>query len=72
MSLAELVPMVQTLPREDKQRLAELLARDLNSEESSELLNSLANSRHEIWSQFNAFEAAETLLEVLRTSGAKG
>ena len=71
MSLAELVPMVQTLPREDKRRLAELLARDLASGDGDEILEFLASSPQEVWSPLDAYEAGETLLKFLQSDGAK-
>lgn len=72
MSLAELVPMVQSLPREDKRQLAELLAHDLADAEGNETLEFLSSSPQEVWSPFDAYEAAETLLDLLQANGAKG
>ena len=71
MSLAELVPMVQSLPREDKRQLAELLAHDLADEEGNETLEFLTGTPQEVWSPFDAYEAAETLFDLLQATGAK-
>ena len=71
MSLAEVVPILKMLPREERKQLAELLNRDLANEELAEELSFLSKSPQEVWSPFDAYEAAETLLEVLRADGAK-
>lgn len=71
MSLAEVVPMARSLPREERRKLVELLTLDLECEEDNKLLASLANTRHEIWSPFESFDAAEKLEELLRSERAK-
>jgi hypothetical protein len=72
MSLTELVPMVRSLPREDKRQLAELLAHDLAGEEGNETLEFLSSTPQEVWSPFDAYEAAGTLLDRLRAEGVRG
>ena len=71
MSLTEVVPMVQALPHEDKRQLLALLRRDLDASEESDLVNSLANTRQEFWSPFDANEAAEKMEQLLRSSEVK-
>ncbi len=64
MSLVEILPGVQALPRADKLRLIQLLAQELV--ESEEPMALLAGEEYPVWSPYDAFEAADTLLEVLR------
>ena len=66
MSLAELFPVVKTLPRADKLRLMHFLVIDLAQEEGVPLLS--ADAEYPIWTPLNAFDAAETLLEMLETN----
>ena len=70
MSLAELVPMVQTLPRADKQRLAELLVGELASEDDELIMKVLGNSPKTVWSPFFADGSAESLLGLLNEDEA--
>lgn len=64
MSLTELVPAVKMLPRADKLRLMQFLVIDLAQEEGVPLL--AADAEYPIWTPLNAFEAAETLLQMLQ------
>ncbi len=67
MSLAELVPMVQTLPRADKQRLAEFLAEELANGGCDPELDLISSSPQIVWSPFDdSHEAAAVLLDMLR------
>ena len=63
MSLIELFPAVKILPRADKLRLMQFLVIDLAREEGVPLLT--ADAEYPIWTPLNAFEAAETLLQLL-------
>lgn len=63
MSLTELFPDVKLLPRADKLRLIQFLVVELAQEEGVSLLTS--GSEYPIWTPFNAFEAADTLMEML-------
>ncbi len=63
MSLAEMVPSIQDLPRADKLRLMQLLVVGLAEDEGVPLLT--AHAEYPIWSPINAFEAAETLTKML-------
>ena len=63
MSLSELLPMVQTLPRADKMRLIQFLVVDLAREEGVPLVE--VGTPYPIWSPYDAFGAAATLLKML-------
>ncbi|MCR4414256.1 MAG: hypothetical protein NUV77_17705 [Thermoguttaceae bacterium] len=63
MSLAELFPAVKTLPRADKLRLMQYLVVDLAREEGVPLLE--AEADYPVWTPLNAFDAAETLMQLL-------
>jgi hypothetical protein len=69
MSLAELFPTVKMLPRADKLRLMQFLLIDLAQEEGVPLL--AADAEYPIWTPLNAFDAAETLLQMLKTHKAE-
>lgn len=63
MSLVELLPALQELSRGDKLRLIQFLVSELAKEEDITLID--PNEDYPIWSPFEAFEAADTLLEAL-------
>ena len=63
MTLTELLPTVHALPRGEKLRLIQLLAADVAREESAAL--DVADQTVPIWSPYDAFEGAATLLRVL-------
>jgi hypothetical protein len=63
MTLAELLPELQKLPRADKLRLIQLLAFDIAQEEGVEA--EATDKPHPIWSPYDAFEGAAVLLRVL-------
>ncbi len=63
MLLAELVPAVQSLERADKLRLMQLLVVELAREENVSLLTD--GAEYPIYTPLEAFEAGETLLELL-------
>ena len=63
MSLTELLPLLQELPRADKLRLIQFLVFELAKEDNITLLD--INGNYPVWSPYNAFEAADTLLETL-------
>jgi len=63
MSLAELLPNVQLLPRADKLRLMQLLVVDLAQEEGIPLLTS--GAEYPLWTPLAAFDAAETIRKML-------
>jgi hypothetical protein len=68
MSLTDLVPAVKMLPRADKLRLMQFLIIDLAQEEGIPLLS--AEAEYPIWTPLNAFDAADTLLQMLQTHQA--
>ena len=64
MSFVDVLNEVQSLPRVDKLRLIQFLAQELADREGA--LVEEAQS-YPIWSPDQAFAAADTLLQVLRT-----
>ena len=64
MSLTELFPAIKMLPRADKLRLMQFLVIDLAQEEGIPLLS--AEAEYPIWTPLNAFDAADTLLQMLK------
>jgi hypothetical protein len=69
MSLTELFPAIKMLPRADKLRLMQFLIIDLAQEEGVPLL--AADAEYPIWMPLHAFEAADTLLQMLKTHQAE-
>lgn len=65
MSLTELMPVVQALPRRDRLRLVQLLVADLAREEGISLEENI--TPFPIWSPYNAYEAAAVLQEALES-----
>jgi hypothetical protein len=59
MSLAELLPAIQALPRPDKFRLVQELIAELAQEEG------IAAGEYPIWSPYDAHEAAGVLMQLL-------
>jgi hypothetical protein len=68
MSLAELMPALQALPRADKLQVIQVLAADLAREEAGELVPPGASCP--IWAPFDAFDAAQVLLQLLEKERA--
>jgi hypothetical protein len=63
MTFSELLPELRGLPRADKLRVIQLLASDVAREEGDEVI--AAGGSYPIWSPYDAFEGAATLLRVL-------
>jgi hypothetical protein len=63
MSFVELWPSLQALSRADKFRAIQLLAVDLAREGDAQLIPDGVSCP--IWSPFDAFDAARTLMELL-------
>ncbi len=63
MTLSELPPTIQSLPRADKLRLIQLLAADVARDEGIAL--DMANKTIPIWSPHDSFQGAATLLQLL-------
>ena len=59
MSLAELLPSIHALPRNDKFRLVQELIAELAQDEG------LPAGEYPIWSPSDAYEAAATLIQLL-------
>jgi hypothetical protein len=64
MSVQELLPMLRQLDRGDKLRVMQFLIGELSREEGI-LLGS--GAEYPIWSPYAAFEAADSLLNALKT-----
>ena len=69
MSLSDLFPDIKMLARADKLRLMQFLVVDLAEEEGIPLLS--ADTEYPIWTPLHAFEAADTLLQMLKTHQAE-
>lgn len=67
MSLAELLPSVQTLPRADRMRLAQFLIAELAREEGVEPLRE--GDSYPVWTPLGAYDAAAVMLQALNTPG---
>ena len=65
MSLAELLPEVQSLPRTDKFRLMQNLIAELANEEG------IPAGEYPIWSPHDSHVAAATLMELLKADRAQ-
>lgn len=63
MSLTELLPSVQALPRAERLRLLQMLVVDLAREEGVPLID--ITSTYPIWSPYDEFDAAAQLIQVL-------
>ncbi len=63
MTLSELLPTIQSLPRADKLRLIQLLAADVARDEG--LAFDVAGKTIPIWSPHDSFRGAATLLQIL-------
>ena len=65
MPLTELMSHVQELPKSDKLRLMQFIAKVLVEEEDTNFF--LANQEYPIWSPYNCSEAANILMNLLTT-----
>lgn len=63
MTVVELFPQLQALPRDEKLRVVQFLVGEIAREE--ELQPLVAGADYQIWSPFNATEAAATLQSLL-------
>jgi len=68
MTLNELLPSVHVLPRAEKLRLIQILAADVASEDSIGPPD--ADRAYPVWSPYEAFDGAATLLRVLEQEEA--
>ena len=67
MSLSELLPSLQALPRAEKWRLIQLLVADLAREE--DVIPIEGGQPYPVWSPYDSFEAAGALLKALAEEG---
>ena len=63
MTLNELLPTIQSLPRADKLRLIQLVAAEVAREEG--MAQDMAGMTFPFWSPYDSFRGAAALLEVL-------
>ncbi len=63
MTLSEMLPTIQSLPRADKLLLIQVLAADVARDEGVAL--DVADKTVPIWSPHDSFEGAATLIRVL-------
>ncbi|GET35610.1 hypothetical protein [Microseira wollei] len=63
MVLTELLPILKELSREDKQRVIDFLSSEIAEEETLKQLKNGGN--YEVWSPYDAFEAAQVLEKML-------
>ena len=63
MSLTDLLPAIHALPRADKLRLMQVLVSEIVSEEA--IAMPPTETPHAIWTPYDAYDAAATLLQVL-------
>jgi len=68
MEVAELLPRLRELSRADKLYVMQFLISELAQEETDLLKPHLD---YPIWSPYNAFDAADTMLQALKTAGDK-
>jgi len=63
MTLDELLPMLHALPPADKLRAIQVMAADVAGEFGGEQID--PSKSYSIWSPYDAFEGAATLLNIL-------
>jgi len=63
MSLSDLIPLLQSLPRAEKLQAIHLLILDLANEEGVPLIR--PDAEYPIWSPYQAHDAADVLLKAL-------
>ncbi len=63
MTLHELMPALHALPRHEKLRVIQLMAADMAGEDARELLE--RDHAYALWSPYDAFDGAQSLLRAL-------
>ena len=63
MSIAELMPTLKSLPRDEKLQVLRLMASDLTQEAGVDIFQS--NASYPIWTPFSAYDACESLQRLL-------
>lgn len=66
MPLVELMTQIQELPKIDKLRLMEFLAKSLVKDEEPNFF--MANQEYPVWSPYNCSEAANVLMMIAKTN----
>lgn len=69
MSLAEVLPDVRSLSRDDKVQLLQLLTQELSATDPSALLT--PGQAYPVWSPVDAFAAADALSQLLDADRAR-
>jgi hypothetical protein len=64
MTMLELIPLLSKLSRAEKLHIIQHLAAELAQEESELIKQGMS---YPVWSPYDAFEAAETMLKVLES-----
>lgn len=67
MTMLELMPLLNKLNRAEKLQLIQYLASELAQEESELLKPGMS---YPVWSPYDAFEAADTMLKVLEAENS--
>ena len=68
MTLSEMLPVIQSLPRGEKLRLIQILEQGLACDEDIEF--DIANKTLPLWSPHDSYQGAATLLRLLNEEGA--
>jgi hypothetical protein len=63
MTVQELIPILQSLPKSDKLRIIQFLAGELVKEELSPFFEE--GKAYPVWSPYQSFEAADALMKFL-------
>jgi len=69
MSLADLLPAVQSLPHQDKVSLLQFLASAIAQDEG--LPSTGAGDAFAVWTPYGAFDAAQTLHQALQSDASQ-
>jgi hypothetical protein len=69
MTLSELLPALHGLPRAEKLQAIQVLAADVAHQERG--MTTASDAAHPIWSPYDAFEGAATLMRVLNEEQAE-
>lgn len=68
MTLPEILSELHSLPRSEKLRVIQSLVSDLAKDEGAAALE--PNQRYPVWAPYDAFEAADTMLNALKTESS--
>jgi hypothetical protein len=65
MSISELIPAIQSLSRAEKVQLLQVIAAEIAQDEELSIIP--PRIKHEVWSPYDAFDAAEQLINALKS-----